>query len=112
MSEFKSVARVGEIPSGEGRAYEYNGRIVAVFFIDGEYKAIDDFCPHMGASLADGHVENDSVMCPWHAWCFQLSNGEWIENPKMKVDTFTVRVVEDEIQVAGPNPASDVEASP
>ena len=103
MTQFKTVARVGEIPSGEGRAFEYNGRMVAVFLIDGEYQAIDDFCPHMGASLATGPVEDGVVMCPWHAWCFKLSDGEWIENPKIKVDTFQVRVAEDEIQVAGPD---------
>ena len=102
MTQFKTVARVGAIPAGEGRAYEYNGRMVAVFFVDGEYRAMDDFCPHMGASLATGHVEDKTVMCPWHAWCFQMSSGEWIENPKIKVDTFQVRVVGDEIQVAGP----------
>ncbi len=105
MTQFKMVARVGDIPSGEGRAYECNGRMVAVFLIDGEYQAIDDFCPHMGASLAAGPVEDGMVMCPWHAWCFKLSDGEWIENPKIKVDTFQVRIVGDEIQVAGPDSA-------
>ena len=107
MTQFKTVARVGEIPAGEGRAYECNGRMVAVFLIDGEYQAIDDFCPHMGASLAAGPVEDGTVMCPWHAWCFKLADGEWIENPKIKVDTFQVRIVGDEIQVsAGPSPDS------
>jgi len=105
MTQFKTVARVGEIPASEGRAYEYNGRMVAVFLIDDEYQAIDDFCPHMGASLAAGPVEDGTVMCPWHAWCFKLADGTWIENPKIKVDTFQVRIVGDEIQVGGPDPA-------
>ena len=106
MTQFKTVARVGDIPAGEGRAYECNGRMVAVFFIDGEYQAIDDFCPHMGASLAAGPVENGTVMCPWHAWCFDLSTGCWIENPKIKADTFQVRIADGEIQVSGPNDPS------
>ena len=29
---YAAVARVGEIPPGEGRTYEVNGRLVAVFF--------------------------------------------------------------------------------
>ena len=102
MTQFKTVAKVGDIPEGEGRAYEYNGRMVAVFLIDGAYQAIDDFCPHMGASLAAGAVEDGSVMCPWHAWCFSLESGEFIENPQMKVDVFQVRVEGEEIQVSGP----------
>ena len=106
MSEFTTVARVGDVPPGEGRAFAYNGRMVAVFLIDDRYQAVDDFCPHMGASLAAGPVENGMVMCPWHAWCFQLSNGQWVENPRIKVDTFRVRVVDRNIQIAE-QPSSD-----
>ena len=103
MTQFKTVAKVGDIPEGEGRAYEYNGRMVAVFLIEGNYQAIDDFCPHMGASLAAGPVQDGMVMCPWHAWCFSLNTGEFVENPRMKVDTFQVRILNDEIQVSGPD---------
>lgn len=99
MSTFKTVAKVGDIPPGEGRSYECDGRMVAVFLIDGEYQAIDDFCPHMGASLAAGAVEAGLVICPWHAWCFKLSDGTWCDNPKVKVDVFEVLVEGDEIKV-------------
>lgn len=99
MTTFKTVAKVGDIPPGEGRAYEFDGRMVAVFLIDGEYQAIDDFCPHMGASLAAGAVEAGMVICPWHAWCFKLSDGTWCDNPKVKVDVFEVLVEGDEIKV-------------
>ena len=40
MPEFHTVARVGEIPAGEGRSYQGAGRMVAVFFVDDEYTAI------------------------------------------------------------------------
>ncbi len=102
MSTFKTVAKVGDIPSGEGRAYEVNGRMVAVFLVDDVYQAIDDFCPHMGASLAGGLVEDGTVMCPWHAWHFKLSDGTWCENPKISTDSFDVRVDGDDIQVLVP----------
>ncbi len=99
MTTFKTVAKVGDIPPGEGRAYELDGRMVAVFLIDGEYQAIDDFCPHMGASLAAGAVEAGLVICPWHAWCFKLSDGTWCDNPKIKVDVFEVLIEGNEIKV-------------
>jgi nitrite reductase/ring-hydroxylating ferredoxin subunit len=102
MSEFVTVARVGDIPEGSGQAYPVQGRMVAVFNLDGQYHAIDDFCPHMGASLAGGHVENGIVTCPWHAWRFQICDGTWRDNPKVKIDSFAVRVVGDEIQVCVP----------
>jgi len=104
MSEpsFTTVAKVGDIPEGEGVAYPVNGRMVAVFNDQGEYQAIDDFCPHMGASLAGGHVEKGVVACPWHAWRFSVCDGAWCDNPQVKIDSFKCRVVDEEIQVAVP----------
>lgn len=102
MSEFTTVAKVGSIPEGQGEAFAVNGRMVAVFNIGGEYQAIDDLCPHMGASLAGGYVEEGTVTCPWHAWRFKTCDGTWCDNPKVKVDSFEVRVEGDEIQVHVP----------
>jgi nitrite reductase/ring-hydroxylating ferredoxin subunit len=99
MSDFVTVAKVGSIPDGRGEAFYVNGRMVAVFNIGGQYKAIDDICPHMGASLGSGEVAGGVVTCPWHAWRFRVCDGTWVDNPKLKIDTFDVRVVGDEIQV-------------
>ncbi len=99
MSEFTTVAKVGDIPDGQGAAYAVNGRMVAVFNEGGQFQAIDDICPHMGASLAGGYLENGVVTCPWHAWRFKTCDGTWCDNPKIKIDSFAVRVVGEEIQV-------------
>ena len=101
MSEFVSVAQVGAVPEGEGRAFSVAGRIVAVFLKDGKYHAVNDACPHMGASLATGWVDGLCVTCPWHAWRFSLENGSWLDNPKspLKTDCYEVRVEGTAIQV-------------
>ena len=103
---FETVARIGDIPAGEGRAYPVNGRMVAVFLLEDEYHAINDACPHMGASLATGWVEDSAVTCPWHAWRFCVKDGTWLDNPNAKVRTesYEVRVVGEEIQVRVPEP--------
>jgi hypothetical protein len=49
MTDFTTVAKVGDIAPGQGQAFPVNGRMVAVFNEDGKFFAIDDFCPHMGA---------------------------------------------------------------
>lgn len=102
MPEFVPVARVGDIPAGEGRAFQVGQKLVAVFLVDGQYTAIDDSCPHMGASLASGYVENGGVTCPWHAWRFSILNGTWLDNPQSKlcVKTYAVQVVGDDVCVA------------
>ena len=105
MPAFQTVARVGEIPEGEGRAYEVGGRMVAVFLVEGQYSAILDACPHMGASLAGGHVQDGGVYCPWHAWRFCVKEGTWLDNPRspLRQPVYLVRLVDDQIQVAVPD---------
>jgi nitrite reductase (NADH) small subunit/3-phenylpropionate/trans-cinnamate dioxygenase ferredoxin subunit len=58
----------------------------------------------MGASLADGHVEDDAVMCPWHAWRFSLTDGTWLDNSRSKIRSacYEVRVEDGAIQVKVP----------
>jgi len=106
---FTPVAQVGAIPAGEGRTFEVGGRLVAVFFDGAGYSAIDDLCPHMGASLGSGPLVDGVVTCPWHAWRFRLCDGAWCDNPKLTVDVFETRVVGDTIEVRV-TPARPVEA--
>ncbi len=100
---FVTVAKVGDIPEGEGRAFAVGKRMVAVFLHEGQYRAIDDFCPHQGASLAEGYICDGAVACPWHHWRFSLEDGRWMDNPKLGVDKFAVRVVGNAIQVHVPD---------
>jgi nitrite reductase/ring-hydroxylating ferredoxin subunit len=99
-AEFVTVAKVGAIPEGEGRSFQAGDRLVAVFLQGGKYFAIDDLCPHMGASLGAGCLDAEgTVTCPWHAWRFRVRDGKWADNPRLAIDVFGVRVVGDEIQV-------------
>ena len=109
MAEFQTVARVGEIPEGEGRSFEVAGRMVAVFCVDGQYSAIYDTCPHMGASLSAGYVESGGVMCPWHAWRFCVSSGAWLDNPRssLRQAVYETRVAGELVQVKVPDDVTD-----
>ena len=99
MSEFVTVAKVGAIAEGTGMAFPVGDKLVAVFNLGGGvYQAINDLCPHMGASLADGPLEDGMVTCPWHAWRFRTSDGTWCDNPRIKTEAYEVRVEGDEIQ--------------
>jgi len=104
MADFQTVCRVADLPSGEGKTVEVGNKLVAVFCDRGEFFAIDDTCPHMGASLSGGYVENGVVTCPWHAWRFRLSDGAWADNPRIKIGCYAVRVQGDVIQVQVPEP--------
>lgn len=99
---FVSVAKVGDVPEGEGRAVEVEDRIIAIFQDNGEFYAIDDACPHQGAPLSDGFCDDKSVTCTWHGWRFSLVDGKHLEGSKCKVATYPIRVVGDAIEIGLP----------
>ncbi len=99
MSDFEVVGKVDDFEENRGRAVTVGDRMVAVFRKGEDWYAIDDMCPHMGASLAEGYVEDHSVTCPWHAWRFCIKDGTWEDNPRVKVDAFEVKVEGNDVLV-------------
>lgn len=73
---FHDVGPVGRFALGRGKAVKAGGRTVAVFRLEAGWFAIQDACPHMGASLADGSVSGCRVTCFWHDWNFDLRTGQ------------------------------------
>lgn len=76
------------IPCGEGRTYYVNGRAIAVFRTrDDEVFATQAFCPHKGGPLADGIIGTGKVICPLHAYQFNLKTGRPVGNtcPELKI---------------------------
>lgn len=102
MAEFVTVARVGQIPEGQGRTFPVGDREIALFCVGGQYFALDDYCPHMGESLGSSEVCDGTVICNRHLWAFNLRDGSCLDVPRMKAETFEVRIEGDEIQVRLP----------
>jgi nitrite reductase (NADH) small subunit/3-phenylpropionate/trans-cinnamate dioxygenase ferredoxin subunit len=99
MAEFHTVCKVSDLADGEGKTVSVGSKLIAVFRDAGTFYAIDDMCPHMGASLSGGYVQNGIVTCPWHAWRFRLKDGAWADAPRVKIGCYAVRVEGDEVQV-------------
>ncbi|MGD8396427.1 MAG: Rieske (2Fe-2S) protein [Candidatus Eiseniibacteriota bacterium] len=71
------VGRNADFVEGKGRAVNAGGERVAVFRAGGRLHALQDACPHMRASLADGRIEDGRrVICHMHGWTFDLRSGE------------------------------------
>ncbi len=101
MSQFVDICKVSDIPIGEARMFDVNDTMVGVFNVEGEFFAIDDACPHAGASLSHGIVDADVVRCRFHHWRFCIRNGTYLdeEKPKYNVQSHTVRIVGDQVQI-------------
>jgi nitrite reductase (NADH) small subunit len=97
--DFVTVARVGDIPSGQGRQVTVGDRWVALFNLDGIFHAIDSICLHRGGPLAEGPVASGVVTCPWHGWQYDIATGTMIQDPRVGVTRHETRVVGDAIQV-------------
>jgi len=100
MAEFHTVCKIGDLVDGQAKTVVVGDRVIAVFNDRGEFCALDDTCPHMGASLGAGHLEAGVVTCPWHGWRFRVRDGAWADNPRVKTGRYLVRVVGDEVQVS------------
>ena len=99
MPEFHVVAKESELAEGQAKTVKVGNKLIALFRYEGQVLAIDDLCTHMGASLTGGHVEKGVVTCPWHAWRFRLSDGCWVDNPKLKIGSYPARVVNGAVEV-------------
>jgi nitrite reductase (NADH) small subunit len=104
MAEYRTVCRLDELKPGEGKTVVIGEKLIALFRDEHGCHAIDDTCPHMGASLAAGCLEDGIVTCPWHAWRFRVSDGTWADNPRVKIPAYAVRVDGDDVQIEIFNP--------
>jgi phenylpropionate dioxygenase-like ring-hydroxylating dioxygenase large terminal subunit len=76
--------RAIELKQGQACAINFLGRELVVFRgTGGKVTALDAFCPHMGAHLAEGKVEGDDIRCLFHYWKFN-AQGNCVEIPCQK----------------------------
>ena len=93
------VATIDALPPGTGQVVEAANRTLAVFNVDGQLYALDNACPHRGGPLGEGELEGPIVMCPWHAWRWNVTTGANVNNPAVKVACFPVTVSGGEVFV-------------
>jgi nitrite reductase (NADH) small subunit len=99
MANFVRVAATGEIPAGQGKTIEVDGKQIALFNVDGTLYAIDNTCKHRGGPLGEGELDGTNVICPWHGWTYNVTNGECLDEPDCHVETYDVRVEGNDVLV-------------
>jgi nitrite reductase (NADH) small subunit len=93
------VAMAADIPRGEGRIVETDGKEIALFHLEsGDFRAVDNACPHRGGPLAHGILSGSSVICPLHGWKVSLDTGE-VEGEEGRVAIYPVKVDNGEIRL-------------
>ena len=94
---YVKVAKLNEMPPGAAREFQADGKVIALFNVDGKIYALDNTCLHRGGPLGQGVLEQEVVTCPWHGWQFNVTSGESVFNEQIKVQTYDVKVEGDDI---------------
>jgi naphthalene 1,2-dioxygenase ferredoxin component len=86
-----SVADAADIPPGTMMHVELDGRMIALYNVDGDFYATDDICTHRRARLSDGYLEGTVVQCPLHFGKFDITTGQPMSPPcKIPIATYPV----------------------
>lgn len=110
------VCRAEDLDPGERVIREVSGREVAVFNVDGEYRAVANYCVHAGGPVCEGTLsgmvtadpeqwawgwdrEGEILACPWHGWEFDLVSGTHLADESYRLLTYETRVEDGEIVV-------------
>lgn len=99
MSHTTSIP-VTELPRGQRKLVFMAGRCIVLFNIDGAVYAIDNSCPHQGASLAGGKLDGTQLQCPAHGLRFDLAAGCTPGGGGLCLNTYAVEVIDDHIVVS------------
>ncbi len=92
------AAKTSDLADGQAVECHIEGKRIAIFRRGHSYRAVEARCPHRGGPLAEGHVDGDRVVCPWHAWTFDLKTGKCLSMPG-RLSVYPVKVDGDEILV-------------
>ena len=99
MPEFRTVARLDELPEIGGKEIVVDGTRICLFKHNGHVFATSAECPHKQAPLACGWVENGTVSCALHGWEFDLGTGACKNIPGQEIRTYNVNVVDSLVQL-------------
>ncbi|WED82925.1 DsbA family protein [Aeromonas media] len=81
---------------------EAEGKSLVLFNVDGRFHAIDDGCPHQGASLCGGRLEGEVIQCCAHGLRFNLNTGYLLGSTQLRVNRYLVEWAGDQLHIVIP----------
>ena len=100
MSEFRTVARLEEVPEGTMTRVEVDGAGIMIANVGGRVYALHDECSHEEFQLSSGELAGGEVTCILHGARFDLETGMPRALPAVRpVRTYEARVEGGEIQI-------------
>lgn len=95
MADFVKAADVADLTPGTRMEIEVEGKALALCNIGGTVYALDNTYLHAGGPLGQGELKDDVVVCPWHAWEYNVKTGACLGRSDIKIATYPVQIGED-----------------
>lgn len=95
MNEWTQILRASDCPVGSRKYVEIGDIGLAVFHLadPDRFVVVENACPHAGGNLSAGDIENDTeIVCPWHAWAFDLDTGACTLNETVRLERYDCKV--------------------
>jgi NADPH-dependent 2,4-dienoyl-CoA reductase/sulfur reductase-like enzyme/nitrite reductase/ring-hydroxylating ferredoxin subunit len=93
---------IAGIGPGELIAGHAFGEPVLLVHVKPDWFAVGGNCTHYGANLAEGVLVGETIRCPWHHACFNLSNGAAACAPALNdLPSYSVLVEDNIVRVTG-----------
>ena len=68
-----------------------DGRVFAVFAVEGRLHVTDARCPHNKGPLVEGTIDDGrTLVCPWHLLRFDLATGRCVDLRMYKLGVYPV----------------------
>jgi nitrite reductase/ring-hydroxylating ferredoxin subunit/uncharacterized membrane protein len=100
LKGFTRAAREADLREGQPVRGEVDGVRIVLVRRGTRIFAIGERCSHLGGPLAEGRVEDDGIVCPWHGSRFALEDGRVLDGPAtMPQPCFETRVRDGFVEV-------------
>jgi toluene monooxygenase system ferredoxin subunit len=84
---------------GEIIGIEVAGAKVVLLNVNGEIRAFDDRCPHLGSQLSEGDLDGCTLTCAKHLWEFDALTGKGTNPGNSQLTVLETRVAGGNIEV-------------
>lgn len=100
MPQWLRLCSTDELPAeGEAREIAMGERLFCAAITNGRLTVTDNECPHRGGPLGQGLIEQGRIICPWHAWAFDLRTGIAMHSSSTCIRLYPTRVENGEVLI-------------
>jgi nitrite reductase (NADH) small subunit len=98
MPEFVRIMSKADLPAeGEAREVYCGDYQLCIARVGGDISVMNNICPHNGGPLGEGIIENGKIVCPWHAWAFDVRTGVAEHEPRARVPVYEHKIEDDDV---------------